>query len=414
MSVLTVLSLLLQFPHGVKVKRTDLSAAFRVGSRLSSSPFLQVPEPPYLDLVVEWKTGAQPLSPPAPKSPKEPRSCSSYSSRGRDRRRRQTRLLVRVARVCPCSERLAVAGRNFLVRQLSGAHHGTMDPSWLTERLGDVVTLQWMLAEDEIRLRVAYLLPEPLDDEEYWLGFGISQQGGMVGSDLAIYDTAEERLIDVHGTVYGYPTIDECGQDWRLIGHSRTEGDNETVASILHILEISRSLESNDINEDLPILDDESPTNVLAAWGRLNLGGSGDESDGRKKQKRRMGSPQYLDDLTSMLLPHGPSGRVSGPVRFFGRQQTRLNAQEDHPYIDLIPNLYSIPDSKTTYKNFCFQLEDFPELQQVLQEHEQVHIIGFQDVLGRGAELVHHMDLHGTENEKLGADKRLCRVYMGE
>ena len=291
-----------------------------------------------------------------------------------------------------------------------------MDSSLSTERLDDVVTLQWALAEDEIRLRIAYLLPEPLDDDEYyWLGFGISQQGGMVGSDLAIYipaysDTAEERLIDVHGTAYSYPTIDECGQDWRLIDYSRTE-DNET-ASALHILDISRSLESNDINEDLSFLDAVNPTYVLAAWGRLNVVGSG-ESDGRKHQKRRMDSEQYPDDLTSILLPHGPSGRVSGPVRFFGRQQE--NVQEDvYPYIDLIPNLYSIPDSETTYKNYCFQLEDFPELQQVLLEHEQVHIVGFEDILGSGASLVHHMDLHGTESEKLGADKRLCRVYMGK
>jgi len=291
-----------------------------------------------------------------------------------------------------------------------------MDSSLLTEaRLDDVVTLQWTLAEDEIRLRIAFSLPEPLDDEEYWLGFGISDQGGMVGSDLAIFvpsysNATEDRLIDVHGILYGYPTIDKCGQDWRLIGHSRTEND-ETFASTLHTLEISRSLQSNDINEDLPILNDEFSTNVLAAWGRLNLGGSGEESDGRKEQKKRsLESLQYLDDLASMILPHGPSGRVSGHVRFFERQQTQQNGQDDFPYIDLIPNLYSIPDSKTTYKNFCFQLEDFPELQQVLLEHEQVHIVGFQDM--SESPLVHHMDLHGTESEKLGADKRLCRVYM--
>ena len=140
MSVLTVLSLLLQFPHGVKVKRTDLSAAFRVGSRLSSSPFLQVPEPPYLDLVVEWKTGAQPLSPPAPKSPKEPRVLL-YNFVSRTRQTKKTNAAARSR--CPSLSVLGTSrrcwsqlSRSTIVRS-APRNHGPLMVDRAARRCGD-------------------------------------------------------------------------------------------------------------------------------------------------------------------------------------------------------------------------------------------------------------------------------------
>lgn len=308
---------------------------------------------------------------------------------------------------------------------------------------------------DTISIAVAYLLPnkqlhgtihsEEQDDiihsstSSYWLGFGLSDQGGMIGGDMFVYipDTTsihknnnEHRLLDVHGVAYSYPIIDKCGQDWKFVNASIIvpSEDDEDNEQVWHIIEVTRSIQSNDINEDLPFIDDSStimsPTHVLAAWGALDLQGSEEENDGRLLNTEDTVSSVELD-LTSVLTPHGPSSRVSSTVRFFAKEEEEELGSEskdvtdeynpnlhDMPFIDLVPNeKFQIPGEETTYKNFCFNLADYPELMNTLSEHDQVHIVGFHDIIDEGS-LVHHMDLHGTTNDILGRDKRLCRVYM--
>jgi len=313
--------------------------------------------------------------------------------------------------------------------------------------LSDEVQLFWTLAssdddgnhennnlipdDDDIHIAVAYLLPNPLHEHEmhHWLGFGLSPQGGMIGADMMIYlppsssYNGTERLLDVNGVAYSFPMLDKCGQDWKLVNYSLvmpTRSDTHAW----HIVETNRSLQSNDVNEDLPIINDSSKlidrTHVVAAWGLLNLDGVEDESNGRLKTRENIShqavpTNEHLD-LTSIIMPHGPLGRVSSAVRFFASTSESNTAKDvvvDLPYIDLIPEQsFSIPDRETTYKNFCFQVEEYPDLMDALVENDhQVHIVAFHDIIG-GSSLVHHMDLHGTTNEVLGSDKRLCRVYM--
>ena len=177
----------------------------------------------------------------------------------------------------------------------------------------------------------------------------------------------------------------------------------------------------------------------MASWGRLNIDASDNESNGRRRRINRDGEGRTeddehvgtMEDLTSILVPHGPSQRVSATVRFFYTDEQNEHPDsyknddkpdylKDMPYIDLIPKVpFHIPNEETTYKNFCFTLEDYPELMSILSEeqHDQgVHIIAFHDILSPqqdgSTSLVHHMDLHGTANEVLSSDKRLCRVYM--
>ncbi|KAL7533217.1 hypothetical protein ACHAWF_004387, partial [Thalassiosira exigua] len=268
-----------------------------------------------------------------------------------------------------------------------------------------------------------------------WLGFGISPQGGMIGADMMIYlppqrrANRSERLLDVHGREYSFPAMDRCGQDWELVGRSTIppalpssvpsgmpSGAWEEGGSSWHVVEARRALEANDVNEDLAFVDDSSrlvnPTRVLAAWGEFN---SGDESDGRRRTRMpnnlEAADDEYVD-LTSMLDPHGPSGRVSAAVRFFAPDPLagQSGSTEKLPYIDLMPpEPFRVPGRETTYRNFCYQIEDYPELASVLADRDQVHIVAFEDVVG--GPLVHHMDLHGTDDELLGRDKRLCRVY---
>ena len=204
----------------------------------------------------------------------------------------------------------------------------------------------------------------------YWLAFGISPQGGMIGADFMIYlprrhtqqhGQQDPLLLDAHGVQYSFPILDSCGQDWSLLnsysvindgcnqqceGCSNTTDYDEDCSNYnntsWHILHVKRSLSSNDANEDVPFLDDSSimtnPTFVLAAWGELN-DGSERESDGRKRMRRNnrslVESNATLDstkdgdvhklDLASIMKPHGPMQRVSTSVRLFVESESDDN-----------------------------------------------------------------------------------------
>ena len=311
----------------------------------------------------------------------------------------------------------------------------------------------------------------------YWLAFGMSPQGGMIGADFMIYvphrhtqqkkwqQEEEPLLLDAHGIQYSFPIVDSCGQDWTLLNSSIIHHDEDcsllegcnytathnnntefdTATTSWHILQVKRALSSNDVNEDVPFLNDSSvlltnPTFVLAAWGELKNGDER-ESDGRRRRIQRDRSliettsardDDSIDsmDLTSILLPHGPLQRVSTTVRFFDESQPEDDDNDDDstttaapstqafhnmPYIDLIPKEpFLIPSAETTYKNFCFSITEYPQLTQLLnkqRDDKTVHIVGFQNIIQTGSP-VHHMDLHGTSNSVLSSDTRLCRVYM--
>lgn len=339
--------------------------------------------------------------------------------------------------------------------------HGDISISSRYQRsseISDEVSLYWTIREHgkagTIDLAVSYRLPRQQFQEDdggdptsdFWLGFGLTPQGGMVGADMFLYlppppekdegDTdsnkADGILLDAHGVAYSFPQVDRCGQDWQLVNCTASS----TATAFHGVVEVTRALQSHDVNEDLPFLDDSSdilnPTRVIAAWGQIDWNGNQEEANGRRRLGHQkpstvgtrdgydgddvIGRTSGLDDLASMLVPHGPSGRISGSVRFFGDSSTADPADENpasEKFIDLLPpKSFSIPGVETTYKNYCFTLDDFQDLAELLEEHDQVHITGFRDIVGNDAGLVHHMDLHGTTNEILGGDKRLCRTYL--
>mmetsp|Transcript_19996 Transcript_19996/g.33854 ORF Transcript_19996/g.33854 Transcript_19996/m.33854 type:complete len:233 (+) Transcript_19996:574-1272(+) len=186
--------------------------------------------------------------------------------------------------------------------------------------------------------------------------------------------------------------------------HTNTKTECDTTTS-WHILQVKRALSSNDVNEDVPFLNDSSvgltnPTFVLAAWGKLKNGVER-ESDGRRRRTEhdRILVEAASDgdddvsslDLTSVILPHGPLQCVSTTVRFFDEAQPESDDDNDDstttakatttaaasqafynmPYIDLIPNEpFPIPNDETTYKNFCFKITEYPQLTQLLNNQQ--------------------------------------------
>jgi DOMON domain len=126
---------------------------------------------------------------------------------------------------------------------------------------GDAVDIQdyldWV---NTVNYRGMYYLPSDMDpadgaaihwniDEELgilelavavratgWLGFGISENGGMLGSDMLIFETLDPTIVkDAHVKDYRYPETDSC-QSWELISAST---DTEFL-----IVEVRRKLDT--------------------------------------------------------------------------------------------------------------------------------------------------------------------------
>ena len=175
--------------------------------------------------------------------------------------------------------------------------------------ISDEVSLYWTIREHgkagAIDLAVSYRLPRQQFQEDdagdpssdFWLGFGLTPQGGMVGADMFLYlppppekdegDTdsnkADGILLDAHGVAYSFPQADRCGQDWQLVNYTASS----TATEFHGVVEVTRALQSHDVNEDLPFLDDSSdilnPTRVIAAWGQIDWMGNQEETNGRRR-----------------------------------------------------------------------------------------------------------------------------------
>lgn len=243
-----------------------------------------------------------------------------------------------------------------------------------------------------------------------WVGFGISAMGGMIGSDMFIYVSGENFVLDCHGVQYSTPLLDQCGQNWKYMNstfisdsdsHWENLGDNgNNIGNGWVVVEVARSLIAADFNEDRSFTNDSSPsinpTKVIVAWGRV-----GDQPE----------NATVLNDsqqLISRVKPHGPLNRVKADTRFFktefddGAKSQKINEPQNGQdtsdddktnlisYFDLIPHQhYSIPTKITTYKNYCFALSDIPEI----SPSDELYIVKFEDVLyeDEGPSLVHHM-----------------------
>ncbi len=257
-----------------------------------------------------------------------------------------------------------------------------------------------------------------------WVGFGITDMGGMIGSDTFIYAAGSQTVLDCYGVSYAKPHLDHCGQDWEYVDSTFVSDDDSSDSGWL-VVEVTRSLIASDVNEDRPLIDDSSPlvapTKIIVAWGHLEDN-----------------AWHNAIDLFSTIKPHGPMNKVKGDIRFFGSVDSEVQIRDvsEKPskksrknnygkggqsedglyYIDLIPDQpYHVPAKITTYKSFCFTLSDFEQLASNNENKEyEFYIVKFEDILSENENrsLVHHMDLHGTTDSILGGDVRLCRAYM--
>ena len=224
---------------------------------------------------------------------------------------------------------------------------------------GEGAAVHWSLLGDEIHLAVAVRATG-------WAAFGISENGGMRGADMLIFNAEDEELVDAYVLDDLFPLVDAC-QSWTL--------RNAQVDNGFLIFEASRLLNTGD-TQDKPLFDDSSiliPANrIIAAWGD---------------------QPSYAY--------HGPN-RARGSIRFFGNAvgdaseifQNVMDTEAEGSF-ELRANDFLIPTRATEYKSFCFLESDL--IEGGMPEDISLHSIGIEPIVDeRSALHVHHFLIYGS------------------
>jgi hypothetical protein len=225
----------------------------------------------------------------------------------------------------------------------------------------DGAAIHWSITTDQIKLAVAVRATG-------WSAFGISENGGMRGADMIIFQADGEELIDAHVLQELFPVPDAC-QSWTLRNSVANEG--------FLIFEASRYLDTGD-SQDRALFDDSSllvaANRVVAAWGD---------------------TPTYSY--------HGPN-RARGSLRFFGDDEgdelatfaTNMAAEAEGSF-DIRANNFAIPRRATTYQNFCFLETDLAAMG--MPTNAPLHFIGIQPIVDeRATPHIHHFIVYGSQN----------------
>jgi hypothetical protein len=224
--------------------------------------------------------------------------------------------------------------------------------------------VHWSIEGDSIFLAVAARATG-------WLGFGLSENGGMQGADVVIFTAAEpDALTDSYITEVRFPVKDDCN-NWSLL-NSKAEGG-------FLIFEATRLLNTGD-PQDRVIMNDAlftiPPSRIIAAWG---------------------------DDPAETF--HG-NNRARGAVRWFSDRDEQAVFEaamqsEAEGSFELLTLDYPIKAQETEYADFCFSREDI--LAQGVPDVEKLSMIGFEAIIDEEAiNMVHHFVLWGSTSTNDG------------
>lgn len=224
----------------------------------------------------------------------------------------------------------------------------------------DGLAMFWNIDGNRIRFAVAVRA-------EGWVSLGISEAGGMIGADMALYKASNPtELVDAHVVEdRSMPLTDDC-QDWTLEEASSSENG-------WMIVEMSRLLDTQD-SQDHPIKMDidlwSAPTRIIAAWG------DGDFSYHGNKKAR--GSVRIFDNDSNGV--------------------TETLEEEADGYFDVVEDEFLIPSTEGTYYHeSCRTFEEFnielPEGQSMLTVIGAVPIITAET-----ASLVHHFLVYAQKD----------------
>jgi len=206
-----------------------------------------------------------------------------------------------------------------------------------------------------------------------WVGFGLSEAGGMIGSDMVLYEASSHHtLTDAHVVESrALPIMDDC-QDWTL--KQATEAIVDGGKGWI-ILEMSRLLETGD-PQDHAIVNDAGmifpATRVIAAWG----------------------------DSDSVAYHFGNKARSA--VRLF----SDLNESEDEllklksdGYFEIREDGYEIPVDDTTYHEVCKTFDDLKVDLNFPEGQNGVTMVGaIPVIMEETRQYIHHFTVYVTSD----------------
>jgi hypothetical protein len=176
-----------------------------------------------------------------------------------------------------------------------------------------------------------------------WVGFGISEAGGMLGSDIALFQTANPSTIRDSYVVEAFdvPKEDGC-QHWTLI--------ESTMDSGWLIVEMSRPLDTMD-TQDHPLVDDSNlsaQTRLIAAWG----------------DSPTVSFHGFQVGKISVTI-FGNDGESNNDdvdtTKNLSRNFEELMEEQADGYFDVLAENYTIPADHTTYHYVCKSFEELKE-----------------------------------------------------
>ena len=229
------------------------------------------------------------------------------------------------------------------------------------------VCILWKIDQEQSQIELAVTA-----GASGWVGFGISEAGGMPGSDMMIFEAASsETVADYFALAYARPTQDACASDWQVQGTSVAEDGFLAVRVI-------RALDTGD-PQDVPLVDDADvfgtpATHIIAAWGdeetRLSYHGANNVA----RSVVRFFAPPPSSSSNSAVTTRA----ILAEEEEGGENTAQALLQDLADGSVLVHETdYPIPARETTYYSPCFNASDYFTPAQMEQG---VYLIGVEYV----------------------------------
>ena len=235
------------------------------------------------------------------------------------------------------------------------------------------MAVHWKLDDENIQIAFAARATG-------YVSFGISENGGMKGADLVIFETANPgKLRDAHVLDVFLPVDDVC-QDWVFV-------DSHEDGGFL-IVEASRKLDTMD-TQDHKIINDVDVAipaqRVIAAWGD-----------------------------TDTASYHGQNN-ARGSVRWYGGGDelkliaAKLETAADDSFLLRIPN-HTLAAKETDYVDFCFNWD--PDITgQGVPANISV-IAATMEIAEEARPYLHHLIIYATDGASNQSETCIDTEYL--
>jgi DOMON domain len=189
-----------------------------------------------------------------------------------------------------------------------------------------------------------------------WFGFGLSENGGMSGSDMLIYEAGNpDQVMDAYVLDNRQPILDDCASNWILKSSKK-----EAFLDGFLMIEVFRALDTGDLQDHRVFNDTDTiiaPHRIIAAWG---------------------------DEATYGY--HGLVNRARGSIRWFDNDPhteesfSQLMAKESYSYFELLAKDYLVPPNETEYAIFCIDYDDLIKMG-VPSDLQSMSMVAFEAVV---------------------------------